>query len=172
MNENHKATNPKDAIASNKAPLHLCPDTLAAAASMAFLEGGLKYGPYNWREAGARASVYYDAGRRHFEAWWNGQNIDEASGLPHLWKLAACVAILIECSEIGNLTDDRPPPLDLYGMFNKMEPEVERLKAKLQKPNVPCPNLGRLNGIPMCDNVLASGIHCQLELGHSGECSL
>jgi len=149
---------------------------------MAFLEGGLKYGPYNWREAGARASVYYDAGRRHFEAWWNGQNIDPASGLPHLWKLAACVAILIDCCEIGNLSDDRPPAIDLYEMFNKMEPEVERLKAALQKPNNRCPNLGgtvmidagvrHLQSLMNCPNVLGSGLHCQLELGHSGECSL
>lgn len=131
-----KDTNPKDVIGSGKVPLGLCPDTLDVATSMAFLEGALKYGRYNWRIAGVRASIYRDAGRRHFDAWWNGQDIDPKSGLHHLWKLAACIAILVDSIEIGNMVDDRPPRVNMDNMYDRMEPLVGELKQRYDDPDV------------------------------------
>lgn len=124
-----KASNPKDIIGAGKAPLELVPDTLRVAASMAFLEGALKYGRFNWRLAGVRASIYKAALDRHMASWWNGEDIDAQSGLPHLWKAAACIAILIDSKEAGKLTDDRPPALDLTAMIDGLERDIARLKA-------------------------------------------
>lgn len=127
--EGKKASNPKDIIGAGKAPLELVPDTLRVAASMAFLEGALKYGRFNWRLAGVRASIYKAALDRHMASWWNGEDIDAQSGLPHLWKAAACIAILIDSKEAGKLTDDRPPALDLTAMIDGLEKDIARLKA-------------------------------------------
>ena len=130
---NTKPTNPKDAISCDKAPLELCPDTLTVAASMAFLEGALKYGRFNWRVAGVRASVYRGALMRHLFSWWNGEEIDPASGLPHLYKAAACVAILIDATACDSLTDDRPPSAPVGEMLTYLEPHVKRLRKDLAK---------------------------------------
>jgi hypothetical protein len=125
-----KATNPKDAIAGDKVPLGLCPDTLIVAVAMAFVEGGLKYGKSNWTIAGAKASVYMDALDRHVKAWKGGEELDPDTGLPHLWKAAACLAILIDCTVRGNLVDDRPPSVDLAGMMRDLSPKVKELVGR------------------------------------------
>lgn len=126
--EGKKASNPKDIIGSGKAPLHLVPASLRAGAALAFMEGALKYGRFNWRLAGVRASIYYDALNRHMEAWFNGEDTDKASGLPHLFKAAACIAILIDAVELDKLVDDRAPYAPMSDIFSRMEPEVARLK--------------------------------------------
>ncbi len=53
-----KDTNPKDAAATGRVPMHMVPDTLVLYAAIAFAEGDSKYIAYNFRVAGVRASVY------------------------------------------------------------------------------------------------------------------
>jgi hypothetical protein len=125
-----KQTNPKDIVGSGKAPLELCPDTLRVAAGMCFLEGALKYGRYNWRVAGVRASIYYAAAGRHLAAWWNGEDTDPDSNLPHLWKAAACLAVLIDAGEMDKLTDDRPPRAPVEEMLKRLLPTVSELQQR------------------------------------------
>lgn len=125
-----KMSNPKDVIGSGKVPLELVPDTLRVAASMAFLEGALKYGRFNWRLAGVRASIYKAALDRHMAAWWNGEDIDLDSGLPHLWKAVACLAILIDAREVAKLTDDRPPYAPVSAMLDRITPDVVALQQR------------------------------------------
>lgn len=103
-----KPTNPKDAIASaTKLPLHLWPFAATALGCLALLEGALKYGRANWRASGVRASVYKDALDRHMGAWFEGEDTDPCSGLPHLAHALACLAILVDAQANGALTDDR-----------------------------------------------------------------
>jgi hypothetical protein len=104
-----KPTNPKDAVGIKKAPMSTVPAPFIAAVGMAMMEGALKYGRHNYRAVGVRSSVYYDALMRHMMAWWEGQDIDPESGLSHLVKAAACLAVLHDSMTIGNLNDDRPP---------------------------------------------------------------
>jgi len=125
-----KDTNPKDMIAGDKVPLGLCPDTLIVAVAAAFIEGGAKYGLANYKVSGARASVYHDALKRHIASWHGGEDIDPDSGLPHLWKAAACIAILIDCGEIGNLKDDRPPRTPVSEMLSRLSPSVKAIIEK------------------------------------------
>jgi len=123
-----KQSNPKDAIGSTKLALGLVPDTLVVAAAMAFTEGATKYGRFNWRVAGVRASIYHDALRRHLAKWWNGEECDPQTGVPHLASVAACVAILLDAAALGKLTDDRPPAAPLGAEIATAEGVARRVR--------------------------------------------
>jgi hypothetical protein len=127
-----KPSNPKDVIGSNKMPLHLWPETATVLGSLGLLEGALKYGRSNWRAVGIRASIYYDAARRHLNAWFEGEEQDPDSGLPHLAHLLACVAILVDAGAKGNLTDDRMYPGGYRKQIDELTAHVERLKKKYE----------------------------------------
>ena len=79
-------------------------------AGLVKLHGDLKYGRYNWREAGVRASVYYDAALRHLAAWYEGEDIDPDSGIHHIAHAITGLAVLRDSMIQGNWVDDRPPP--------------------------------------------------------------
>lgn len=128
-----KDTNPKDAIGATKAPLGLVPSTLIASAAHAFLEGALKYGRYNWRISGVKASVYYDALNRHISKWWNGQNYDPKTRVHHLDNAIACLGILRDAELYGCLTDDRPPcpdPDKYAELIDQMADHIAFLKQE------------------------------------------
>ena len=120
-----KPTNPKDAVAFDKAPLHLVPASFKTYTAMALAEGAMKYGAWNWRAAGVRASVYVAALQRHVDKWFNGEEIDPETGVPHLANACACLAVLIDSKTQMNMTDDRPPrQLGLPKLVNTDTPEV------------------------------------------------
>jgi hypothetical protein len=104
-----KDTNPKDAVGVRKAPLSTVPAGVIAELGLAMLEGARKYGRHNYRIAGVRASVYYDAAMRHLLAWFEGEDIDPDSGLSHITKAIATLAVLRDSMQQGNWQDDRPP---------------------------------------------------------------
>lgn len=104
-----KETNPKQAIGARKVPFSTMSAPVVAEIGVAMLEGACKYGRHNWRVAGARSSTYYDAAKRHLESWWEGEDIDEESGLPHLVKLLSCMMVLRDAQICGVDNDDRPP---------------------------------------------------------------
>ena len=122
-----KPTNPKDMVAVTKLPLHLVPSTISAFAALAFAEGAAKYGAYNWRASGVRASVYKSALQRHLEKWWNGEWADPATGVPHLASVIACAGILLDARLVDKLTDDRPPAAPLSEAIDAMEADVRRI---------------------------------------------
>ncbi len=131
-----KPTNPKDAIGSDKLPMHLWPATASAMGSIGLLNGALKYGRSNFREVGVRASIYYDACNRHLNAWFEGEEVDPDDGVPHLAAALACLAIIVDAQAAGKLNDDRMVP----GGYRKLEREltghVKRLK-QLHKDRTP-----------------------------------
>ena len=124
-----KATNPKQAFGDAKAQLGLVPDTLAYYAGLAFFEGATKYGAYNWRVAGVRASTYKAAAERHLKKWFNGEAVDPKTKVPHLASAIACLAIILDAERVGKLTDDRPPAADLASL----EEEVAAVQAHLRE---------------------------------------
>lgn len=124
-----RESNPKDLIASNKLPLSLVPDTMMVYAALAFLEGSLKYGRYNWRITGVRSSVYLDALKRHITDYENGEDVDPKTGVPHLANALACLGIILDAKVCDKLNDDRPPrALMLAKVMDVMEEDVSRLK--------------------------------------------
>lgn len=125
-----KPSNPKDLIGSTKLPLHLFPTTAIAMGSIGLLEGMLKYGRQNWREAGVRASIYVDACKRHLDAWFEGEECASDSGSPHLANAIACLAILIDAQAAGKLEDDRAYNGAGYRkLVEQLTPQVAHLQA-------------------------------------------
>jgi hypothetical protein len=130
-----KDTNPKDAVGIAKVPRSTLPARPIAEAGLAMLEGALKYGRHNYRAAGVRASVYYDAVGRHLDAWWEGQDIDPDSGLSHLAKAIAGLAVLRDSMLQGNWIDDRPPKaFDAETWVAKLNEHAKRLIEKYPNP--------------------------------------
>jgi hypothetical protein len=123
-----KDTNPKDAIGSNKLPLHLWPATATALGCLGFLDGALKYGRSNWRPGSAKASVYVDATMRHLLAWFEGEDNMPDSGLPHLAGALASIAIIVDAQAAGVLEDDRMYPGGYNQLVELLTPHVARLK--------------------------------------------
>lgn len=122
-----KPTNPKDMVAVAKAPLHLVPSTLSVYASLAFAEGASKYGAYNWRIAGVSAAVYKSALDRHLAKWWNGEDADAKTGVPHLASALACIGIILDAALCDKLNDDRPPAAPMAALIDGLEEKVAAL---------------------------------------------
>lgn len=122
-----KDTNPKDAAAVGRVPLHMVPDTLMLFAAIGFAEGDSKYIAYNFRVAGVRVSVYVSALRRHLTRYYNGEWADKKTKVPHLASVACCAAILIDGHVTGTINDDRPPFVDLNAEFERAEEIIKHV---------------------------------------------
>jgi len=125
-----KPTNPKDAIGSDKVPMHLWPQTATVWGVLGMLDGATKYGRSNWRATGVRASIYYDAIVRHLTAWFEGEDIDPDSGLPHMAHLLASAAIIVDAIAAGRFRDDRMARGGYRALIDEATPHVARLKEK------------------------------------------
>ena len=123
-----KPTNPKDVIGSDKIPYHLWPETATILGSLALLDGALKYGRGNWRVAGVRFSIYYDALRRHMNKIQENEWMDPDSGLPHIAHVLACAGIIADAAAAGKLVMDGNYPGGYVGLIETMTPHVKRLK--------------------------------------------
>lgn len=107
-NINTKDTNPKDLIGQTKLQTWLVPPSAKIALAEALTDGACKYGPFNWREKGVRATVYIAAAERHVMSYLDGEDLAEDSGVHHLAHAMACFAILLDAIAQGNIVDDRP----------------------------------------------------------------
>lgn len=101
--------NPKDLVGAKKAPLQLVPPSAEIAIAEGLQVGAEKYGPFNWREVPVEAMTYIGALRRHIDAWVDGQELAEDSGVKHLSHALAGLAVLVDAIEAGSWVDNRPP---------------------------------------------------------------
>lgn len=111
-------TNPKTLMGRLKVPmLSVIPPTALVYLGMALrngayeaprADGGKGYGPYNWRDQPVEASTYVDAAFRHIAEFWDGQDVDPKSLVPHLAHAMATLAILVDAIENETCKDDRP----------------------------------------------------------------
>lgn len=105
-----KETNPKDAVGIRKwRVFSTIPMTVMWELGVALLEGARKYGRHNYRVSGVRASVYVDAAMGHISQWWEGESVDQDSGLNHITKAIASLVVLRDAMIQSQLVDDRPP---------------------------------------------------------------
>lgn len=123
-----KETNPKDKLATSRLDLSLFPATARAYGALAMTEGDLKYGGYNYRTAGVKVSIYYAAANRHLDKWFNGEWADSKTQVPHLASALACIGVIIDGIECGNVTDDRPPTCNIASLLDDMEGKVKHLQ--------------------------------------------
>lgn len=135
MSTDSKPTNPKDAIGVTKLDLGLVPDSAPVYMAIGFTEGGLKYGRYNWRLAGVRGSVYHAALKRHLSKWWNGEDADPVTQVPHLASVMSCAAIILDAELCGKLTDDRPPRAPVGTLISQQDATLKHLKDLFKDHN-------------------------------------
>lgn len=133
---NKKDTNPKDAIGVTKVPASTVSAPVIMEMGLGMLEGAAKYGRHNYRIAGVRASVYYDAAMRHLMAWWEGEEIDPDSGINHIGKALSCLSVLRDSMFQGNMKDDRPPRSP-EGWLEPMNAKVKEIAKKYPDPLPP-----------------------------------
>lgn len=104
-----KESNPKDAVGVRKVSLSVIPANVLLEASLGLMEGARKYGRSNYRAIGVRSSVYYDATMRHMMDYWEGEDIDSASGIHHLSKAISSLMVWRDALMNDLCEDDRPP---------------------------------------------------------------
>jgi hypothetical protein len=124
-----KDTNPKVAVGIKKVPLSVVSAPVLMEIGLGMMEGARKYRRHNYRVAGVRASVYYDAAMRHLMAWWEGEDIDIDSGLSHISKALACLSVLRDSMIFNNWKDDRPPK-DKNGWIEEYNEKAKEIIEK------------------------------------------
>jgi len=127
-----KDTNPKDAVGIKKVPLSVVSAPVLMEIGLGMMEGARKYRRHNYRVAGVRASVYYDAAMRHLMGWWEGEDIDPDSGLSHVSKALACLSVLRDSMILENWKDDRPPK-HKDGWINEYNKKAKEIIEKYPK---------------------------------------
>lgn len=128
--EPKKGVNPKDLLGVQKVSLSKFPAIALIHGAHAMMDGARKYGPYNWRGNPVLASIYIDAGIRHFLKFFQGQEIDPDSGARELGHAMSCAAIVLDAQASGNLVDDRPTGDDPGLVARVMDEVSAAIKAK------------------------------------------
>ena len=91
---------------SGKRRVDLVPTEAINALADILTAGAAKYGEHNWRH-GMDWSRVYGAAQRHLIAFWGGDDIDEESGMPHLWHALTNIAFLVSYQAMSVGRDDR-----------------------------------------------------------------
>jgi len=142
-----KPSNPKDRVGILKVPFSNIPMPVLWEVGVAMQEGAAKYARHNYRVAGVRASVYFDAAvARHLGSWWEGEDLDKPSGLNHVTKAIASLVVLRDSMIRGNWTDDRPPRSD-PAILDALNKAMEALAEKYPEPKAPFTQLGLDNAV-------------------------
>ena len=133
-----KATtiNPKDLLGQKKVSITKFPLSALIHGAHAMMNGASKYGPYNWRAKDVVASIYVDAAMRHLTSWFEREEIAEDSNVHHLAHALACIGILIDAMENGNLVDDRPEAKNKEVIKNLLDRLSKSIQEQTKKPPV------------------------------------
>lgn len=121
------SANPKDLFGAKKVSLSKLPAVAVAHGAHAMMDGANKYGAYNWRDKAVIASIYVDAAKRHIDDWFEGIKRARDSEVHHLGHGIACLAILLDAEETGNLIDDRPLS---DGVSERVHAEIAAILAR------------------------------------------
>lgn len=151
-----KDTNPKDALGTGRAPISTVPLNVLLEVGNAMLEGARKYGRHNFRAAGVRHSIYIDAVFRHIAAHWEGEDVDQDSGLPHITKAIAALVVMRDSMMQGNDQDDRPPPSprDTVKLQNELAQQVIAKTPDAVEPYTQVDLRGTVNPIEESEHTL------------------
>jgi len=87
----------------------LIPPSSTRALASVLTFGAQKYGPNNWQSVEQGEERYTDALMRHLEAYRGGEDIDEESGMSHLWHAMTNIAFLIHFEDQANVVKSLMP---------------------------------------------------------------
>ena len=139
-----KSTNPKDSVGVKKWRQYATvPCTVLWELGVAMLEGARKYGRHNYRNAGVRASVYFDAAKGHVDQWWEGEDNDPDSGIHHITKAIATLVVLRDGMLNDNWLDDRPPKSKLDEIRKDLQIKVEEIIERYPDAEEPFTELNK-----------------------------
>lgn len=136
MNTNSK--NPKEGQGSKKVGMHVVPPSILMQVALAMTEGETRYSGYNWRDTPVKASTYYDSTWRHIADWYEGQDTDVKSGLPHIIKAIAGLIVLADGIQQGKFIDDRPPKYVDTDWLEKLNAKHLEVVAKATEAKLQC----------------------------------
>lgn len=108
---------------SGKAEIHQVPTSNIFAIAKTLQYGAQKYAKGNFRKGMAWTTVY-DCAMRHMMKWLDGEQVDEESGLPHLYHAITNIGFLIEYAETCPELDDRFTAAPI----NKSQDSFEKIK--------------------------------------------
>lgn len=80
---------------AGKSPWHLLPWDSAQSIVEVLAHGAKKYAPNNWKHVRGARDRYFSAAMRHTLAWYQGEQLDAESGLPHLAHAATDLLFLL-----------------------------------------------------------------------------
>lgn len=142
---------PKGPQGAAKVPFAAVPWAVIAEAAVGMGEGATKYGAHNWRTSGGVEAMTYIAGAmRHLVAYATGEDVDAASGLPHVVKAVSSLMVLRDAQINGVCLDNRPPAvppgfMDALNMLwgdvrDRAEVERERIASTRAPSPRPAPH--------------------------------
>ena len=147
-------SDPKGAAGAAKVPFAMLPWAVIAEMALGHGEGGVKYGPHNWRESGGvNASTYRAAAMRHLVADMLGEEIDPDSGLPHIVKAMCSLAVLRDARIHGVAIEDGPPAsaagfmAAIGAQWTATRASAEAARQAMARPG-PCTVCGGAGTIP------------------------
>lgn len=94
---------------SKPARYDLIPAASLDAIARLYGRGAEKYEDHNWRK-GYDWSLSFAALQRHAWAFWNGEDNDAETGMPHMTSVAFHAMALLEFMETHPEFDNRPKP--------------------------------------------------------------
>jgi hypothetical protein len=134
---NWKPTNPKDLMGIRKVSLCCLPWPVIGEGALGMQEGGMKYGRHNYRDEGVAASTYVDAAMRHLLQFWEGEDIDEESGIHHIGKAISTLFVLRDAQLNDMCTDDRPIRPKNVSWLKDLNVKASALVDKYPQPEKP-----------------------------------
>lgn len=120
--------NPKQRFGDKKVAMGAACPVADIHESMAMMEGDWKYGWRNFRDTKVEAMTYIHSALRHIQCWAEGEEVADDSGVHHLGHARACLGILLDAQENGNLIDNRKK-----GVFSNVLKRMEDWVAKRRK---------------------------------------
>lgn len=104
-----RSENPELSVRHNegKLPIDLVPTSAIMAMASVLNYGKSKYDKRQW-EKGNHYSVPYASIMRHLLAFWDGEDLDPESNLPHVEHIIMNAAMLVEYYKKYKKLDDRP----------------------------------------------------------------
>lgn len=116
----------------DKIPLDLLSPYFLSGTAEVLRFGAEKYESYNWAK-GIKYSRVFSALQRHLWAFWAGENLDQETGLPHLWHANCCLMFLTHYEAADDLYkefDDKPNYSSFAGAARTRDSEKELSRTR------------------------------------------